>query len=113
MTKRFKGIKVEEETPKKSICDNYKPHFIDSYEIEENKLNSVSLIVKEDSIWSKKNDYYQVVEWPNGEGYDLTMNRMNSGNETISLHHVDVGAFLKLLMDIGAIDDDSLLNVIE
>lgn len=113
MTKKFKEIKVKEKTPRKSICDNYKPHFIDSYEIEENKLNSVSLLVKKDSIWSKKGDYYQIVEWPNGEGYDLTMYRMNSGNETISLLHVDVGAFLKLLMDIGAIDDDSLLNITE
>jgi len=110
---RYNRIEVEDETPKKGICASYKPSFIDSYVIEENKVNSVSLIVTENSTWTKKNDYYQIVEWPNGEGYDLTMQRMDGGTERISLHHVDVGAFLKLFMDIGAIDDNALLNIVE
>ena len=110
---RYNRIAVEEEKPKKGICENYKPPFIGSYVIEEDKVNSVSMIVNKDSTWSKENDYYQIVEWPNGEGYDLTMQRMNGGTERISLHHVDVGAFLKLLMNIGAIDDNALLNIVE
>jgi hypothetical protein len=113
MKTRYNRIKVEEEKPKGGICDNYKPPFIEDYEIEEVKVNSVSLIVREDSTWTKKHDYYQIVEWPNGEGYDLTMQRANGEAERISLHHVDVGAFLRLLMDIGAIDDNGLLNIIE
>ena len=98
-----------EETPE-SICDNYEPEFLGKYELEEATRKSWSLHVKEDAAWSKKHDYYEVTEWANGEGWDISIERMNSSRSHISLHFTDVEAVLKLLMTAGAITDHGLLN---
>jgi hypothetical protein len=97
----------------KKICDNYVPDFVGKYEIEKKKISSYTLSLKEDSVFSKKSDNYQVTEWPNGEGYDLFLDRASGSTQTMSLHHVEVGVFLKLLMEAGAITDGILLNDID
>ena len=94
----------------KKICDAYVPGFVGEYGVEKIKISSYMISLKEDSLFTKKSDNYQVTEWPNGEGYDLFLDRANGSTQTMSLHHVEVGVFLKLLMEAGAITDGILLN---
>jgi hypothetical protein len=108
-------IKIKNPGSKKSknICDNYVPDFVKKYELEKTKVTTYSIHITEDCVFTKKNDYYQVTEWVNGEGYDLFVERTNGGSQSISLHHAEVGVFLKLLMEAGAITDGILLNDID
>ena len=78
----------------------------EDYEIEKSSLNSVSLLLNEDSVWGKKWDYYEVTEWKNGEGYDISIEKKNSGRQTFSMHFSDLEIFMKLLVEIGAADLD-------
>ena len=78
----------------------------EDYEIEKSRLNSVSLLLNEDSTWGKKFDYYEVTEWKNGEGYDISMERKNGGRQNLSVHFSDLEIFIKLLIEIKAMDED-------
>jgi hypothetical protein len=91
------------------ICDNFKPSFLGEYKIGSNQRKSWELFVNEDDTWSKKGDFYEVTEWANGEGWDITIERKDR-REQISLHFTDLEALLKLLMTAGAITDNQLLN---
>jgi hypothetical protein len=93
------------------ICDNFKPSFLGEYKIENNQRKSWALCVNTDDTWSKKGDFYEVTEWANGEGWDITIERSHSKDQ-ISLHFTDLEALLKLLMTAGAITDNQLLNKI-
>jgi hypothetical protein len=108
-------IKIKNPGSKKSknICDNYVPDFVKKYELEKTKVSAYSIHITEDCVFTKKSDYYQVTEWGNGEGYDLFVDKANGGSQSISLHHAEVGVFLKLLMEAGAITDGILLNDID
>jgi len=78
----------------------------EDYEIEKSSLNSVSLLLKDDSVWGKKWDYYEVTEWKNGEGYDIFFEKKNAGRQAFSIHFSDLEVFMKLLIEIGAVDSD-------
>lgn len=45
---------------------------------------------------SGENDYMEVTEWSNGEGYDIMIDRKNSG-EKFSLTHGEVELLMVLL----------------
>jgi hypothetical protein len=115
VNKEIERLQLEAEELKKSndpICDNFKPSFLGEYKIENNQRKSWALCVNKDDTWSKNGDFYEVTEWANGEGWDITIER-HDRREQISLHFTDLEAVLKVLMTAGAINDNQLLNKTE
>ena len=115
VNKEIERLQLEAEELKKSndpICDNFKPSFLGEYKIENNQRKSWALCVNKDDTWSKNGDFYEVTEWANGEGWDITIER-HYRREQISLHFTDLEAVLKVLMTAGAINDNQLLNKTE
>ena len=115
VNKEIERLQLEAEELKKSndpICDNFKPSFLGEYKIENNQRKSWALSVNQDDTWSKRGDFYEVTEWANGEGWDITI-ECKDRREQISLHFTDLEALLKVLMTAGAITDNQLLNKIE
>ena len=98
MIQNFKKLKKDSK--------NFNLLFNDNCEIEKSRLNSVSLLLREDSAWGKKFDYYEVTEWKNGEGYDISVEKKNCGRQTFSMHISDLEIFMKLLIEIKAVDHD-------
>lgn len=80
--------------------------FNEDYEVEKSKLNSVSLLLNEDSVWGRKSDYYEVTEWKNGEGYEISIEKKNGCRQNFSIHFSELEIFMKLLIEIGAVDRD-------
>ena len=98
MIQNFKKLKRGQE--------KFSLHFNENYRVEKSKLNSVSLLLKEDSTWGKKRDYYEVTEWKNGEGYDISFGKENGNSQKFTMHFSELEIFIKLLIEIGAIDGD-------
>lgn len=68
-------------------------------EIEANLYDRKSLIVelKDFDYLAKKNDFIEVTEWGNGEGYDITL----SDNQIISITIGQFNAIKKLIKLLG------------
>lgn len=47
--------------------------------------------------WHKKNDYIEVTEWSNGEGWDVCINADNEGTQRFSLHFTEFRELKKLI----------------
>lgn len=68
-------------------------------EIRSNKRRSDMVDLKDFCVFGRKDDYVEVTEWANGEGYDVSMITI-TGEKIFSLTHGEFDALKYLIKDL-------------